>query len=141
MIWPRQYGKSYQLRQWWVQDPANRVILTENTLYAQVCRDECRKLLAEEYPGNAERINRLLVNNRIFAWRTWLGPTLPRTGDLRQCEVAIDGLEAILSVLFKGKVKIATGAGKNEVPDFQHANGVDEFHRQMREKLGVDEDA
>lgn len=135
MIWPRQYGKSYQLRQWWVEDPAHRVILVENTDLAKMTRDDCRVLLQEKFPDNTDRENRLLTRNRIYSYRTWLGPTLPRTGDLRQCDVAVDGLEYILNNLFKGNVVWAAGVGRNEIPDPAHADRAEIFHREIREKF------
>lgn len=134
MIWPRQYGKSYQLRQWWVNDPANRVILCENVNAAKFCQEECVKLLEEKYPGNTHRENRLLVRNRVYSWRTWRNSRL--TQDQLRCEVAIDGLEAILPHLFKGTISVATAAGSNELPDPEVANRADDFRQEMREKYG-----
>lgn len=138
MIWPRQYGKSYRLRQWWVEDPAHRVILVENTNMAKMARDECRKLLEEAFPDNTDRENRLLVRNRIYSYRTWRNSQ--RTSDEKKCDVAIDALEYILNDLFKGNVVLAAGTGSNEVPDPETANRADESRREMRELYNIDWD-
>lgn len=34
-IWPRQYGKTYELSKWWLEDPEHRVILVESTVMAK----------------------------------------------------------------------------------------------------------
>ena len=67
LIWPRQYGKSYRLMQWWTEDPAHRVILVENTNVAKQRQADLLPMLQEAYPENTHRENRLLLRNRIYA--------------------------------------------------------------------------
>lgn len=139
MIWPRQYGKTYQLSQWWVDDPVNRVLLCGNEKLAQMRRYEVLPLLKEVYPGSLNSDLRALTRNRIYSFRTWLGPTLPRDGAVRKCEVAIDDLDVVLDTLFKGKVVYAAGVGQNDIPDPRVADMVEAFNREVCEKYGFDE--
>lgn len=136
-IWPRQYGKTYQLSGWWVNDPANRVLLCGNEKLAHMRRDEVLPLLREAYPGSTDRDLRTLTKNRIYSFRTWRNSTVP--SDQLKCEVAIDDLEVVLGALFKGKVVYAAGAGQNDIPDPRIADMVDEFNKEVYEKYGFDE--
>lgn len=137
MIWPRQYGKTYQLTQWWVDNPANRVLLCGNEKLAQMRRDEVLPLLRETYPKSTDRDLRMLTKNRIYSFRTWRNSA--PTCDQLKCQVAIDDLEVVLDALFKGKVVYAAGAGSNDTPEPAIADMVDEFNREVYERYGLGE--
>lgn len=125
-IWPRQYGKTHQLREWWLEDPANRVILCGSENLAQNSRHYLKPLLEERYPGNTAADNRRLLKFRVMSYKTWLNGTLA-TRDVLRCQVAVDDLEFILPALFKADVVYAAGAGQNDIPDPVIANQVEEF--------------
>jgi len=139
-IWPRQYGKTHQLREWWLEDPANRVILAGSEAIAANSRHNLEWKLGEMYPGNTVAENRRLLRTRIISYRTWLnGAYTDRY--LKDCQVAVDDLDFILPKLLKAHVVYAAGAGSNDIPDPVHASDVAEFHKRTREEFGVDWDA
>lgn len=140
-IWPRQYGKTYQLQEWWLGDPAHRVILCGNRNLAQIRRHDLELRLPEVYPGTTKAEARSLTRNRIMSYRTWLGPTLPKKGDLRDCAVAVDDLDLVLPELLKAKVAYAAGMGTNDSPDFEIAHQVEVANAWVRSIFGdlVDE--
>lgn len=139
-IWPRQYGKTHQLREWWLEDPANRVILCGNRNLAINSHHYLEPMLAEAYPGNTHQENRRLLRTRIISYQTWLnGARYER--ELVKCQVAVDDLDYILPKLLKANISYGAGCGSNDIPDPQQANDVAEFHRRTQEKFGVDWDA
>jgi hypothetical protein len=139
-VWPRQYGKTHQLREWWVEDPANRIILCGTELIAQNTRHHLMDLLADKFPGNTYEESRRLTKYRVMSYRTWLNGFC-QDRDAKKCEVAVDDLDFILPKLLKAHVVYACGSGSNDVPDPVHASDIEEFHRQARDKYGVDWDA
>lgn len=139
-IYPRQYGKTYELKKWWLEDPENRVILVESTVMAKERHYELKEALAEVRPDNTFHQNRVLLQTHIVSWRTWRNNA--RTSAEKKMEVAIDGLDYILPALFKGtNIVYAAGAGTNDIPDPTHEAYVAEFHRRWREQYddwGID---
>lgn len=139
-IWPRQYGKTHQLREWWLEDPANRVILCGNRNLALNSQRHLEPELERLFPGNTVRENRRLLRTRIISYQTWLnGARYER--ELMKDLIAVDDLETILPRLLKGNIAFGAGCGSNDIPDPQQANDVAEFHRRTQEKFGVDWDA
>jgi hypothetical protein len=54
----------------------------------------------------------------------------------------VDDLDFILPKLLKiHNLTYACGSGSNDIPDPQHASDTEEFHKQTREKYGIDWDA
>lgn len=133
-IWPRQYGKTFELTKWWLEDPEHRVILCESRDLAQLRHADLKYQLQDARPDNTYHQNRVLLVEHIISWRTWRNST--RTNAEKKMDVAIDGLEAILPHLFRGNIVYATGAGTNDIPDPTHEAYVAEIHRGWREKYG-----
>jgi hypothetical protein len=139
-IWPRQYGKTHQLRDWWLEDPGNRIILCGSEVLAQNTRRHLIPLLEDQYPGNTDAENRRLAKWRVMSYRTWLNGFC-QDRHARNCQVAVDDLDFILPKLLKAHVVYAAGVGTNDIPDPLQASDVDEFHRQTQEQFGVDWDS
>lgn len=136
MIWPRQYGKTYTVQQWWLEDPGNRVILTENEELARLRRRDLADKLKSAYPGLFDTEIERLVKNRVMSYRSW--PNLRGT-TLFRSQVAVDGAENILRSLLGGvcDVQVITGAGRNEEPDPDQVARVKPFHDRAR-AMGID---
>lgn len=136
-IWPRQYGKTHQLREWWLEDPEHRVILCGSEVIAENNRHYLRPLLEERYYENTTSHNRRLVRNNIVSYRTWLGYTdrgySARTGAV---QLAVDDLDYTLSELFHAHVVYAAGTGSNDIPDPEHADMVARHHKRHRAQYG-----
>jgi hypothetical protein len=131
MIWHRQYGKTYQVCQWFLEDPRNRVIITSNENLARIRRRD----LESEQTGIFHAHWKRILKSHIVSFRSWqnMRGVFPPT-----IEIAIDGIDDMVSYLFHGDVKIITGAGVNERPDPGRAAKADDFHNWTIKHLGVD---
>lgn len=138
-IWPRQYGKTHQLRAWWLENPNNRVILCYNEVTAENSRHELAFLLAARWYENTPADNRDLLENRIMSYRTWLNGTRVIPSSFKG-DVAIDDLDAILPQLFHANIVYGAGAGRNDTPVPAHAEDVEKHNAEMRLKFGTDWD-
>lgn len=132
MIWPRQYGKSYQVGRWFSEDPANRVILTENEALARLRRQELQDDIPQGFTAATWRRH---LKERVVSFRTWHNSR--RGADPFNGEIAVDGLEYMLPRIFGGNVTVATGAGVNDEPDRDRAQLADTYHEQMARKFGM----
>lgn len=139
-IWPRQYGKTHQLREWWLEDPEHRVILCESDAVAQYHGRVLVERLYELDMATPISEHRKLVHYRIMSYKTWLNGTRVHPHKAK-FQVAVDGLDAILPDLIKANVVYAAGVGTNDVPDPAHASEVEHNNQRFREMYGVDWDA
>jgi hypothetical protein len=118
-IWPRQYGKTHEVRKWWVQDPANRIIVTATDLAASVIRRDLNQQLYQAYPAvTALEVNRLL-KTRVLSWRQWENGN--RGAGLHKCEVALDDCVKDILRGFVGPghtLAVISDAGQNQEPDY-----------------------
>lgn len=131
MIWPRQYGKTYQVTKWIVEDLENRVILTSNESLARLRRRELEEEFASlNLPSLILAEYRKLLKTHIVSFRSWqkMRGVFPPT-----IEIAIDGIDDIAEQLFGGNVQIITGAGHNEKPDKEQAGKAAAFHQKWAE--------
>jgi hypothetical protein len=140
MIWPRQYGKTYQTGLWWLEDPQNRVILTENEKLAQLRREELGGRLYELHPEIPAQS--LFMRQRIMSFRTWMaGVALGVAIRRGNFEVAVDGADTILAELLLGaSIQVITGVGRNDEPDPGIAAQVDAFNAKWQHLMppGID---
>lgn len=129
MVWPRQYGKSYEIGKWWLEDPQNRVIVTANEEIARIRRRELEDKLLDFYSGLfAVEITKLLKRN-IMSYRSWQNM---RGVNGSNIQVAIDDLDYILQSVFGtggASVVLAAGSGINDEPDPERKQMVDDFNR------------
>jgi hypothetical protein len=131
MVWPRQYGKTYQIEQWWLENPQNRAIVTSNEQDAREIRHRLTGKLMCASSTFAEMFEvelKKLLEQRVMSWRSW--------GNIRgerwvtTAEVAVDETGAVLQGLLHANVTIVAGAGKNDEPDPERAAQVRNFHEQ-----------
>lgn len=139
MIWPRQYGKTYKLQEWWLEDPQNRVIVTGTEELARIRRRDLADKLGSAYPGLfAQEIDRLLKRH-VVSYRSYTGMRGVFNTDTK---VALDDLDYILTSIFSvggPTVVLAAGVGELIEPDPVRAAKVAEFHKTMFDKYGVDD--
>lgn len=118
MLWGRQYGKTYQVIKWFLEDPEHRVIVTSNAVLAE----DTRRQLQDKYPHDPSRAR---TRAKAEAWRELLessvlpynDDTARRLRDGRKVEVAVDNLELILYRMFGGnEVRLVTATGASERP-------------------------
>lgn len=115
MLWGRQYGKTYQVIKWFLEDPYTRVIVTSNAVMA----GNLRRQLQGKYPHgkfrlttDAEAWDELLEKN-VVAWSDATQHKLKE----RHVEVAVDNLDMILHTMCGGnEVRMVTATGVNESP-------------------------
>lgn len=117
LIWPRQYGKTYRIEEWWLEDPENRVILCPDMVSARYRVGVLVRRLADERPDL--HVTRKYVEERVMSFRRWqhLNESLKPGTDYSGCEVAVDEAEVILATLLRADIKVIAGAGRNEEPD------------------------
>lgn len=136
MIWPRQYGKTTKIQEWWMEDPANRVIVTGNEELARIRRrdllaDFTSRLGGEYFSREFDK----LLKKRVISYRSYQGM---RGVFGPNDQIALDDLDYILSSIF-GNVVLAAGVGELIEPDPVHAAKVAAFHQTMFDKYGVDD--
>jgi hypothetical protein len=135
IIWPRQYGKTYRVKKWWLEDPANRAIVTMNEALARVRRSELADELMQAYPGYSLREVDRAVKAGVMSWRSWENRRLSRPPK----QVALDDCAKEILRRFVGPVHelvIISDAGRNEEPDPVIQAQVDAF----RAKCGYPDD-
>lgn len=133
MVWPRQYGKTYQVTRWFAEDPRNRVILTENAALAAQRRRELEDSIPDGFTPQAWRKH---LRMHVLSFRSWLSQHDSRRKPFPG-EIAVDGLEYILPYLLRGNVTVAAGAGVNDTPDPVAAQRARAFHEEMARLLGM----
>lgn len=133
LIWPRQYGKTYKVCQWFLEDPGNRIIVTENEQLARIRRRD----LESEQTGIFHAHWKRILKSHIVSFRTWgnMRDVFPPT-----IQVAIDGIDTIINQLVYGDVQIITGAGVNEKPDPAIARQAEREYEWAVNHLGLDPD-
>ncbi len=132
-IWPRQYGKSHALLDWWAEDPGHRVILCENEELARIRRRDYESRYNQcgcpcGHPGGSwcdvcrwvhARWHNLLARKRIVSYRTWIN-SFGGWGSADD-QIAIDGLDNMLDELFRtagrGHVAVVAALGRNDEPN------------------------
>lgn len=127
MIWPRQYGKTYQIRKWWLEDPQNRAIVTLNEQSARNLRHDLKEELTRRSGGLFSAETDRVLRQRVMSWRSWdncRGESW-RSG----CEVAVDEAGHVLASILLADVRVVAGTGNNEEPDPVQAHQVQEFMR------------
>lgn len=129
MVWPRQYGKTYQIEQWWLENPRNRAIVTANEGTAR----EIRHRLTDKLMLGSATFTELfevelkkLLEQRVMSWRSWNNTrgeawTFP-------AEVAVDEVGALLQSMLNARVAIIAGSGKNDEPDHERAAQISAFN-------------
>jgi hypothetical protein len=130
LVWPRQYGKTYQVSQWWLDDPAGRVILTETASLADMRKHELLPLLRERRQDLDLIECRRLLREHVMHVRGWVagnGHALLRA-ERRRLKIAVDGAENVLAALLGADIAVITGAGRNEEPDPGLAARAAEVH-------------
>lgn len=135
-IWPRQYGKTYRVMQWWLEDPTNRVVLMQNEDMARHHRREMRAKHPElsAWPDS-------MLKEHIMSYRSWQN-RLKKPGRRESFEVALD--DCVKSILREyvspagtdHDLKIISDAGVAEKPDSGIAAKAAEMHEEMRERYG-----
>ncbi|HEX5962498.1 MAG TPA: hypothetical protein VFY42_02135 [Gemmatimonadales bacterium] len=123
LVWPRQYGKTHRLREWWLEDPEGRVILTDNDKVADNSRQLLAEALRDRYPARPDYRLQVFLRSRVMSFRAWLNLLERCPGDARrELLVAVDGAEHVLRELLKApNIGAITGAGRNEEPDSEVA--------------------
>lgn len=117
MLWGRQYGKTYQVIKWFLEDPEHRVIVTSNAIMVD---DLLRRVTAVQSvaPWDADQDSPAA---RKY-WQDFLKKSIIRytTADQligRKVDVAVDNLDMILHTMFAGnEVRMVTATGVNESP-------------------------
>jgi hypothetical protein len=132
MIWPRQYGKTYEVEQWFLEDPRNRVIITANEQLARIRRRDLETEQTEVFRAHWKQI----LKSHIISFRTWqnMRGVFPPT-----IQVAIDGIDDMVSEIFHADVKIITGVGANETPNPAISYFADENHAWAVNHLKIDD--
>jgi hypothetical protein len=129
LIWPRQYGKSYEIESWWLEDPEHRVILCTDTVSASYRISVLTKRLQgrDHVPGL--RVTKGFMESRVMSWRTWVHKQdKPGYRSQDEWEVAIDEVGPLLAELLKTDIRIIAGVGRVEEPDPERKAMVDDFH-------------
>jgi len=67
LIWPRQYGKTYEVCQWFLEDPVQRVIITSNEGLARLRR----RALDNEAPTAFYLQWQKILKTHIVSFRAW----------------------------------------------------------------------
>jgi len=122
MLWGRQYGKTHQTLEWFLGDPAHRVVLAMNEIEAERLRRDLmyRSPMFGHYPFlPLEEWKKLLQKNIVSAskWATERDHTRYTEEDgLFLPRVAIDNLDLILDKLLGAEVALVTATGVNESP-------------------------
>ena len=130
IVWPRQYGKTYQIEQWWLENPQNRAIVTFNEQAARDIRLRLEAALRTVYHGPFTTVlSRLiadLVKERVMSWRSWES-TRGESWRIK-AEVAVDEAGAVLQSVLNANVTVIAGSGKNDEPDHERAAQVSAFN-------------
>lgn len=129
LIWPRQYGKTERVIEWWLECPENRVIVTHDEETARHHRRRA-EALATDRTDIPHTFSQDLRNN-IMSHRSWGSAQRGRTGK----QVAFDDCVKVIlsSVAGTGnELAIISDSGRVEEPDSQHANQVEFRLRQDR---------
>jgi hypothetical protein len=131
MIWQRQYGKTYEVCQWFLEDPRNRVIVTANERLARIRRRDLETEQTEVFRAHWIKI----LKSHIVSFRTWqnMREVFPST-----IQVAIDGIDDMVNEIFHGDVQVITGVGKNELPNPAISYLADEQHAWAVNHLKID---
>jgi hypothetical protein len=118
MLWGRQYGKTYQTIQWFLEEPTKRVIVCGTEAMAA----DIRRSLRQKIPHGplvpetglimgAGEWSRLLDKYIMNA-----ASASGRLSGVRK-QVAVDNLEFVLpQLLGNNKVELVTATGVNEMP-------------------------
>jgi hypothetical protein len=130
LIWPRLYGKSHRVVEWWLEKPGTRVIVTANETLARHRRRE----ITEQHPELRQQ-----AHARIMSWRSWsrAGRGMPKS------QVALDDCVKMILQQFTGPVHelaVISDAGRVEEPDPVMKARAEAFHEQMRLQYGVEEE-
>lgn len=135
MIWPRQYGKTYKLQEWWLEDPQNRVIVTGTEELARIRRRDLADKLGSVYPGLfAQEIDKLL-KKRVVSYRSFQSM---RGAFSVSDKVALDDVDYILHSIFSvggPTVVLVAGVGTHENPDPVIAAQSDKFWERTKHMI------
>jgi hypothetical protein len=131
LIWKRQYGKTYEVCQWFLEDPRNRAIITANERLARIRRRDLEWKQSEVFRDHWLK----LLKTHIVSFRTWenMRSVHPPT-----IQIAIDGIDDMVHELFHGDVRIITGVGTNSQPNVSIAAIADEHHAWAVNHLDID---
>lgn len=129
LIWPRQYGKTERVLEWWIECPENRVIVTHNEETARHHRRRAQALATDRL--DIQHTFGQDLRNNILSWRSWENAQRGRTN----MQVAFD--DCVKTLLQKAaglgnELAIISDSGRVEEPDSQHANQVEFRLRQNR---------
>lgn len=144
LIWPRQYGKTHRVIEWWLEDPAKRIIVTHSESTARNHRHRAEKE-AWDKPRYAQAWNyayspwgrefQKVLKDNIMSWRSWENS---RQGRGRPaCEVAIDDCVKAVLRKFVGPIHnlaIISDAGRVEEPDVRIASEAEHFNTRIAVK-------
>jgi hypothetical protein len=126
IVWPRQYGKTYQIEQWWLENPQNRAIVTANEELARLIRTSLGRELARTGHGLFKDEIKRLLDRRVMSWRSW-GNTRGEAWRMT-AEVAVDEAGAVLQAMLSANVTVIAGSGKNDEPDHERAAQISAFN-------------
>lgn len=132
MIWHRQYGKTYEVEQWFLEDPRNRVIITANEQLARIRRRDLETKQTEVFRAHWVKI----LKSHIVSFRTWqnMRGVFPPT-----IQMAIDGIDDMVGEIFRADVRVITGVGVNEKPNVAIATIADAQHAWAVNHLDIDD--
>lgn len=138
MIWPRQYGKTDRVKQWWLDNPCDRVIVTADEQLARHYRRDLMPQLAERY--YEDRWTYSFLKTRVMSWRSWQTFRDSHYGQ-QFFQVALDDCVKAILRDFVGReheLVIISDCGRSEELPAEIVSRADKFHAEMHAKYGID---